>query len=213
MTLYDITAPIDAQLPVWTGDTRPVLSGERTHEGIRTSALTLSAHTGTHIDAPSHGIEGGKDTDEIPLKTLVGPALVVRVPDEVPFIGPGLLEAFKIPTGTKRLLLKTGNSRLWARGPEFCEEYTALTLDGARWIRERGIELVGIDYLSIQLHGTPGFSTHLSLLEAGIVILEGLRLEAVPPGTYDLFCLPLKLVGSDGAPVRAILRPISVPLE
>ncbi|MFH0883670.1 MAG: cyclase family protein [bacterium] len=206
MTLYDITMPIDDSLPVWPGDPRPTLHGERTEDGVRTSVLTCSAHTGTHIDAPSHGIEGGKNVEEIPLDTLVGPALVIQIANEVKSIGPELLEAYGISERTKRLLLKTSNSRLHARGSAFVEEYVALTPGGARWIRDRGIRLVGIDYLSIQLYDTSGFRTHLTLLEADIVILEGLRLMDVPPGEYELFCLPLKLVGSDGAPVRAILR-------
>jgi arylformamidase len=206
MTLYDITLPIDDTLPVWPGDQRPALTGERDADGVRTSELACSAHTGTHIDAPSHGIDGGNDVDAIPLDTLVGPALVIQIADEVQSICPELLAAYRIPEGTKRLLLKTRNSRLYAHGPAFVEDYTALTPEGARWIRDRGIRLVGIDYLSIQPYHSSGFRTHLTLLEADIVILEGLRLTDVPPGKYELFCLPLKLVGSDGAPVRAILR-------
>ena len=205
MRIHDITLPIDENLPVWPGDPRPVVSGKREEYNIRTSELSLSAHTGTHIDAPSHFVEGGQDVHDIPLETLIGPAMVIDVTREVKSISAELLNAFPIPPGTERLLLKTGNGRLYDRGPEFVEDYVGITPDGARWIRDRGIKLVGIDYLSIGPYDLRGLETHKILLESGIVVLEGLRLEEVQPGRYELVCLPINLMGVDGAPVRAVL--------
>jgi len=209
MPFLDITATIDDRLPVWPGDDRPAITTDVDEElGIHSSSICTTLHLGTHIDAPAHGIPSGTTVDQIPLEVLIGPAEVRQIPEDVLEIGPEELDALNLPTDCKRLLLKTGNEVLWDRGPEFSKAYAALTVEGAVWVRDRGIQLVGIDYLSIQGYNEPGFDTHNTLLSAGIVILEGLRLETIQPGQYELICLPMKIAGVDGAPARVILRNI-----
>ena len=138
---------------------------------------------------------------------LVGPALVADLRHAGPSITPVELDALALPDGTERILFRTPNSELWGRTPvRFPDTYTALTPDGARWCIDRGIRLVGTDFLSIERKGAPGHPTHVTLLEAGVIILEGLDLFAVDPGAYELSVLPLKILGGDGAPARAILR-------
>jgi arylformamidase len=139
------------------------------------------------------------------LDVLTGPAQVVQIPDEVGIISAQALEKAAVPAGTERLLLKTRNSQRWARGEKtFDLEFLAISEDGAKWLVQQGIKLIGIDYLSIAPYKEGG-PTHRALLEVGIVILEGLDLSTISPGEYELYCLPLKLVGSDGAPARTIL--------
>ena len=143
--------------------------------------------------------------DRLDLGTLVGPCVVGEVP-EVGEITPAHLEALGLPAGTVRLLLKTRNSALWDRPDHpFFEDYAALTPDAARWVVDHGIRLIGIDYLSIQRFADAVSTTHLVLLGAEVIIVEGLDLREVAPGAYQLTCLPMKLADADGAPVRAIL--------
>ena len=166
--------------------------------------LDLGAHTGTHVDAPAHFVEGGAGVDSLDLDTLWGPALVVEEL-EADCLTADVIEKLSIPPGTERVLFHTRNSGRWARGEcEFAEDYVAITEDGARWLVERGVRLVGVDYLSVAPFEatTP---THQVLLQAGVVIVEGLNLSSIAPGTYQFICLPLKIVGGDGAPARAIL--------
>jgi len=159
-------------------------------------------HTGTHIDAPAHFLPGGQRVEDLDLEVLTGPCWVADLRGREQ-IAASDLEALMVPPDTRRLLLKTDNHARW--GPEFDEGYTALLSDGARWVVERGIRLVGIDYLSIQAYRAPD-SVHTDLLSAGVVILEGLDLAEVPGGSWELLCLPLKLVGTEAAPARALLR-------
>jgi arylformamidase len=167
--------------------------------------LACSVHTGTHVDAPAHFIDNGATVEQLPMEVLIGKAIVIDIPDEH-IITPEIIEAQKLPVETERLLFKTKNSALWANpAHEFNPEFVALSAESARWIVSRGIKLVGIDYLSIQLFKDAAPLTHRILLEAGVIILEGLDLRAINPGTYQLICLPLKLAGSEGAPARAIL--------
>jgi len=209
MQIHDISVPITNDLPVWPGD--PKASVEQVQSlaaggPANVSHLSCSVHTGTHIDAPFHFVGDGATVDQISLEILVGPAFVCHLP-AASAISAAMLEDSPIPLHTRRLLLRTKNSRLWAEGGgTFYEDYTALTEDAAQWVVARGIQLVGIDYLSIQLYSDfPATTTHTTLLEAGVIIIEGLDLGQVAEGSYDLFCLPLNLVGSDGAPARAIL--------
>lgn len=207
MKMYDITVPIHPGLPVWPGD--PAIQLERVANisqgsDANVSQLACSVHIGTHVDAPLHFVEGGDSIDQLNLHTLIGRAHVVdcRGTDQ---ISREVLEHAVISKRARRLLFKTDNSRLWHEGAaEFVEHFVALEPDAAEWIVERGIRLVGIDYLSIAPYHQ-SVPTHQTLLKAGIVIVEGLNLWSVPPGRYTLHCLPLNLVGSDGAPARAIL--------
>lgn len=167
------------------------------------SLLSMGSHTGTHVDAPAHFIEGGATVESLPLDSLIGPALVAEVGCER-LIGRRDLEPLLLG-GQSRLLLKTRNSALWAAGG-FSRDFVALDLEGARYLTERGLRLIGIDYLSIEAFHSPGHPVHRHLLGAGVVILEGLDLSRVAPGVYELVCLPLPVRGIDGAPCRAVLR-------
>lgn len=208
--IYDISIPIDANLPVWDGD--PPISVERVMrmeagDAYNLTRLEISAHTGTHVDAPLHFVPGGGAVESLALGALTGPARVVEF-DLEGDIGAAHLEAAAIPPGTQRLIFKTRNSRLWEQRPTpFVTTFSGVAEDGARWLVERGVRLVGIDYLSIEGYASveAGSPVHRILLGAGVVVLEGLDLRAVPPGAYDLFCLPVKISGADGAPARAIL--------
>ena len=170
------------------------------------SQLNCNVHSGTHVDAPSHYIPDGRPVDQTPLDVLIGPASVRDLPD-VDQISASVLAGLNLPSDIQRLLIRTRNSALWAeQESEFVETYVALAPDAARWIVESGIRLVGVDYLSVEIFGQPEPLTHRILLGAGVVIVEGLDLHQVVPGEYQLACLPLKLIGADGAPARAILH-------
>jgi arylformamidase len=206
--IIDITVPFRTDLPLWPGDPPPRMSLMKSVEGgyrCDVTRLDFGVHYGTHLDAPCHFIEGGGGVDSLDLDVLVGPCVVAEIP-KLREIGPAELDALDLPAGTTRLLLKTRNSALWAKPDHaFATDYAALTADGARWVVARGIRLIGIDYLSIQLYDDPVSTTHVVLLGAGVVIVEALDLRAAAPGAYGLACLPMKLAGRDGAPVRAIL--------
>jgi arylformamidase len=174
------------------------------------SYLACDVHSGTHLDAPAHILPDGVATASLSLETLIGPAVVAEhgVPGH---ITADLLAGMKIGNDTRRLLLKTRNSTFWEK-EEFQKDFIGLTADAAEWIVEQNIALVGIDYLSIEPYGQ-SLGTHTILLQAGVVILEGLDLSKVTPGTYEMICLPLKLADSEGAPARTVLRPISATGE
>lgn len=203
--IYDLTVPIRPGMPVYPGDPDVEIElwqGIQQGGQANVSLLRMGAHTGTHVDAPSHFYPGARGVDAIPLDVLVGPAVVVElaVPDA---IAPGDLQV-AMPPGTQRLLLKTRNSALWER-TGFQEDFVYLTGEAARWLVDQGVKLVGIDYLSVDQTAASRPEAHLVLLGAGLVVLEGLDLEHVPPGRYTLMCLPLKVQGADGAPARAVL--------
>lgn len=207
MAMYDISVPISETLVVWPGD--PSVEIEKAADmeagdSINLSHLTLSAHTGTHVDAPRHFIQGGAGIDSLALEVLVGPALVVSAPD-MDVLSAEVLEALDIPAGTERVLFQTRNSELWAAGKHgFDEEYVAIAEDGAQWLVRRGVKLVGVDYLSVAPYSDPT-PTHKTLLGAGIITVEGLNLSGIESGLYQLVCLPLNIPDCDGAPARAIL--------
>ena len=208
MKIFDVSLPISPGMIVWPGDPPVVLERVSSmdagaHDNV--SRLACGVHTGTHVDAPHHFLNDGRTVDTLSLDVLVGPVQVVQVPEEVGLITAGLLEKAVVKPGTLRLLLKTRNSRLWERSvKEFDRGYVGLSVDAAEWIVGAGVKLVGIDYLSVAPFNQ-SIPAHQSLLKPGIVILEGLDLSAVSPGFYTLYCLPLNLVGSDGAPARVIL--------
>ncbi len=208
MKIYDVTLPLSAALPVWPGDPAfQIESVTSIDDGdeFNVSALRLGSHTGTHVDAPRHLLAKGAAVDQLPLEILVGDAWVCRLPDSVQTITARDLEAAGIPEGTSRLLVATGNGALWDLSPwSFTEDYVALDGSAAMWAVDRGISLLGVDYLSVDpASGDP--SAHRTLLSAGVVVVEGLDLRAVPEGAYRLLCLPLRLAGADGAPARVLL--------
>ena len=206
MPFIDISLPIREGMIVYEGDpdisVSSALSLER-GDPANVSLLRLGSHTGTHMDAPLHFIAGAAGIDTLPLDLLIGPALVAEV-DATRLIEPSHLE--KLPLADHpRLLLKTRNSGLWDR-PSFSRDYVAISLASAKLLIDRGVKLVGVDYLSIEAFGAEGHPVHKTLLGAGMVILEGLDFRRVTPGTYELYCLPLRIAGGDGSPCRAVLR-------
>jgi len=211
--IIDISPRFDDGLPVWPGSPGFRLSPLASLESgspANVSKLELELHTGTHIDAPRHFLPTGSTVEEIPLELLLGPAVVSEVAG-ARAIGPDALDRLAVPHGTERLLLRTVNSELWrSRRREFDPDFAALSLEGARWVVERRIRLLGIDYLSVQRF-EDGPETHRVLLEAGVLLLEGLDLSAVTPGWWELVCLPLALVGAEAAPARAVLRRMRPP--
>jgi arylformamidase len=191
--IIDISRPIGPDTPLWPGDPPVIVEPvTRVRDGdpADVSRLALGTHTGTHVDPPAHFIPGTATVDVLPLDVLIGPAVVAQF-SPGPIDGPAL-ESTALPDGSARLLLKTGR------------DAGAVTPDGARWLVERGVRLVGADTLSIEPE-TDDYPVHRTLLGAGVVIVEGLDLAAAGPGSYQLVCLPLRIVGGDGAPARAVL--------
>jgi arylformamidase len=204
--IYDVSRPLHDGGLIYPGDPEIRV---RSHSSIRrgdpanVSSLALGSHSGTHVDAPRHFIPGGIPVDAIPIERLIGPTVVLDLPDVETAIGAAELRRRDLD-GHRRVLLRTRNSR-WPVTSEFTRDYCALAPDGAEYLLEREVELVGIDYLSIEPYGSLDFAVHHLLLEHGVVIVEGLELSAVPAGIYQLICLPLRLEGLDGAPARVVL--------
>lgn len=210
MTIHDISIPLTNNTPVWPGDPAPTFrlaSSIDAGDVVNVTRMEMATHTGTHLDAPRHFIKDGNPIDAIPLETLVGPCHVadftaLRAGSEITAKD---LEEAGIPGETRRLILKTDNSRrLSEAGNVFFTDYVSLSDSGCAWVVSRGILLVGIDYLSITPFEHP-MAGHLTLLTSNVAILEGLDLSAVEHGGYNLWCLPLKTIGTDGTPARAIL--------
>lgn len=207
MRIYDISLTISPQLPVWPGDQNVVLERVgKIEEGDNSnvSRLDISVHTGTHVDAPVHFLQGGSSVEDMSLKTLTGRAYVLSLTD-VDEITAAALQTADIPPRTRRLLFKTRNSKYWTNPSKtFQTDFVGISADGAEYLVNRGVKLVGVDYLSVAPY-KESRPTHEVMLKAGMVIVEGLDLSRVSQGRYTLYCLPLKLAGSDGAPARAIL--------
>jgi len=206
--IIDISLPYSDALPAWPGEPKPAIEFlEQISEGgvANVTRMTACVHFGTHMDAPMHFVEGAGGIDGIDLNKLVGPAWVVDL-QGISKITAGDLANSNIPEGTKRILFRTDNSELWNNpAHDFFEDFVAITPDGASWLVNRGVVFVGIDYLSIETYHTTDFATHKTILGAGVAVVEGLDLRHVNAGKYQLVCLPVKLVGRDGAPARAIL--------
>jgi arylformamidase len=197
-------------MPHWPGD--PEVAVKRSLDMNRGDAcnlttLSASAHTGTHVDAPLHFLRDGASMDSMPLDALIGPARVIGIEDSVA-IGVEELKAAGLRHGD-RVLFRTRNSdRRLLSGP-FVDDFVYLSASGARYLVETGVRAVGIDYLSIGGLHHDLIETHVELLKAGIWIIEGLDLTATAPGDYEMICLPLRIAGAEGAPARAILRPLA----
>ncbi len=207
MKIYDVTITLSKDIPIWPGD--PPYIRERIHklengDNTNTSRLEMGVHTGTHVDAPYHFLPDGKGADQLSLKILTGRVYVLHLPD-VKLITAEVLKKVEIPPRTRRILIKTNNSEFWAKNVSaFQKDFAALTADGADYLVQRGVRLIGVDYLSVAPY-KESKATHEILLKAGVIIIEGLNLYDVDQGRYMLYCLPLKLQGSDGAPARTIL--------
>jgi arylformamidase len=189
--IIDVSVPVRPGMITYPGD--PEVRLERVSsiadgDVVNLSRLDFGVHSGTHVDAPLHFVDGGPSVESLPLDVLVGPCVVVEG-----------LDPAAVPAGAERVLFKTPNSRLWER-EEFSQEFVALDGAAARALVERGVRLVGIDYLTIGDE-----EAHRVLLGAGVVAVEGLDLREVEPGEYRLVCAPLKLEGAEGAPARVLL--------
>ena len=213
MRIYDISVPLSAAMPTYPGD--PAIEIKQAlslaaGDPANVTVLNFGAHTGTHVDAPAHFIEGAPKVDALPLDALVGRARVVEVPKEIRAINALHLSRLNLG-GAERVLFRTRNSDFWSDTTGgFREDFTYLEADAARALVQMNIRLVGIDYLSVEKFRSENFETHHALLSSGVVIVEGLDLREVAAGDYELICLPLKVAqgSGDGAPARAILRTI-----
>lgn len=208
MNIIDISIPLSGKTPVWEGD-----KGISVHRvaiiengcDFNVSRIELGVHTGTHIDAPFHVFENGKTVDEIPLDTLIGNVQVIEIPNGISVIDKNCLMKMSFQDGIDRILFKTSNSLYWETDPfSFHKEYVALNSEGAKYLVDIGLKLIGVDYFSVSSFDDLK-QPHMTLLNRGIVLLENIDLRQVVPGIYKLICLPMKITGTDGAPVRAVL--------
>lgn len=206
MKLIDVSVPLAPGLPTYPGNTPFTLEPiQRIAKGdhANLSSIHMSAHAGTHVDAPVHFFDGAPGTESLPLEMLFGRTRVVEITSRHG-IEADDLAAIDLSEDI-RVLFRTPNSRLWG-DPAFHADYVGVTESGARYLVDHGIKVVGVDYLSVEKFKTPGAPAHHILLGGGTIVIEGLNLRDAEPGTYDMFCLPLAIVGSDGAPARVVLR-------
>lgn len=209
MKFFDVTVAVSEAVPIYAGD--PTVKIDAVHsiekgDPANVSKMCFGVHTGTHVDAPNHFIEGRRRVDQLDLEKLIGKCRVVELEDSITEIMPEHLGDL---VGVERILFKTKNSAFWSE-PEkgFRTDFAYITPEAARVLAGNGLKLVGIDYLSVEKFGSTDFATHHTLLEKEIVIIEGVDLREVPPGEYEIICLPIKYIGGggDGAPARTILR-------
>jgi len=208
MRIIDISIPLSEETPVWDGDKGISVSHvAKIEEGsdFNVSRIEFGVHAGTHIDAPFHVFENGNTVDQIPLKTLIGSVQVIEIPDGISAIDKNCLMKLRFQDGIDRVLFKTTNSFYWETDPfSFNREFVALNSEGAKYLADMGLRLIGVDYFSVSSFNDL-LQPHLTLLDRGIVLLENVDLRQVEPGIYELICLPIKIIGTDGAPVRAVL--------
>jgi len=204
--MYDISMSLCDQTPVWPSNERFKLRWLKNikNDGVNESSLSFNTHTGTHIDLPYHFIESGQRVNNLSLERLIGKTLVAEYEGKSD-IDKNLLSKIDISEDCNKLIFKTQNSKKYLEKNRFRKDYVALSLDGARWIIENGIDLVGIDYLSIEAYFNKENETHKLLLENNVIILEGIVLNNVKEGYYNLIALPLNILEAEAAPVRAAL--------
>jgi len=209
MKLYDVSVPISEATPVFEGDPKvriDICLELAKGDPANLTAISMCAHTGTHVDAPNHFIDGASTVEQIELEKLIGDCRVIEIPNDAMSITTDHLGGV---SGCERILFKTRNSQFWKDPVQgFRKDFTYIEPEAARMLADAGIKLVGIDYLSVEKFGSKEFPTHIALLEKEVVIVEGLDLSEVPAGDYELLCLPLRLTGGkgDGAPARVLLR-------
>lgn len=208
MQIYDVTVPIRSGMPIYEGDPGVEIqpwSALARGDSANVSFLHFGAHTGTHVDAPAHFMEGARKIEALPLDVLIGPARVVRVPNDLTEITTDFISAANLQQ-VERVLFHTRNSDFWSEG--FRKDFTHLQPEAAQALVEMGVKLVGTDYLSIEKFHSGHHRTHLALLSNNVVIVEGLNLSDVADGEYELICLPLRIAegAGDGAPARVVLR-------
>lgn len=211
MKIYDITVPISSSMPVWPGDPLVSLnqiSAIKNGDHSNVTQIRMSVHTGTHIDSPRHFIDSGKTVDQIPIEKLTGNILVLVIDETEKVISQRVLKQHphrNLLERTTKVLFRTRNSTLWQLHPiTFQPDFVGIDTSGAEYLSKLNLELIGIDYLSIAPYGDT-LLPHQVLLSKEIVLLEGLDLSGVPGGTYELYCLPLTIMGCEGAPARVIL--------
>ena len=205
--IYDVSVPIQDGGLVYPGNPEIQISLQQSiaeGAGANVSTVTFGSHTGTHVDAGRHFFDSGQTVDQISLETLIGPVTVLEVGQQIAAVTRADLEGHNL-NGAERVLIKTRNSGYLTQDPVFHRDYTYLAPEGADYLVQLGVKLVGVDYLSIEQFHSGHHRTHRTLLGAGVVIVEGLNLVDVPAGAYRLCCLPIKLAGCDGAPARAVL--------
>jgi len=209
MSWIDVSVPVRNGMVQWPSD--PAFKsrlkktiGDVNNSPCNLTYMNMSAHTGTHMDAPRHFVAEGATMETLPIDAVMGPCRVIEIKDPIA-ITAAELEQHDLKHG-ERILFKTHNSEHSWQTDDFDEDFIYIAQDGARHITERGVMTVGVDYLSVGGYRKDGVETHVELLGAEVWIIEGLNLSEIEPGEYDLACLPLKLVGSDGAPARAVLR-------
>jgi arylformamidase len=204
----DISVPLTTGMVHWPGDPEPSferISEIEQGEEVNVTLCRMTAHTGTHMDAPNHFLAGAEGIDRFPLEVAIGRARVIAIASSVRAIGREVLEGQDIRRG-ERVLLKTRNSERRWDNRDFQRDFAALNASGAAFLRDADVALVGVDYLSVGLFEADGVETHRILLGAGIWIVEGLYLADVEEGEYDMVCLPLRIQGGDGSPARVALR-------
>jgi arylformamidase len=205
-SIYDISLPIANGGVVYPGNPEISIAPQQAISkggSSNVSSLAFGSHTATHVDAPKHFFDDGAGVDTLALGVLMGPAVLIDVGDDVMSVGEAELRRHEL-TNHKRVLIKTRNSG-FIRGSEFIKDYTYLAPDGADYLVSLGVQLVGVDYLSVEQFHSGHHRTHRTLLERAVIIVEGLDLSGPPAGPYELRCLPLRLTGLDGAPARAVL--------
>jgi len=208
MNIFDVTIPLNAETPVWEGEKgltiqRSAEIGEKSDYTV--SRIEMGLHSGTHVDAPLHVIPSGYAVDQIPLEKLIGMVQVVEVPDNEKIINRDVLEKLAIENSVKKIVFRTTNSLLWVETPaHFQRDFVALDSSGAEYLVAAGMELVGMDFFSVSAYDDL-LLPHQILLKKGVVLVENLDLRDVRAGIYEIYCLPLKVVGTDGAPARVVL--------
>lgn len=206
MKLFDVSVPLDAALASYPGNTPYSLEPNKRlarGDSSNVSTLHMSAHSGTHVDAPRHFFDQAPGAEGLPLEMLCGRARVIELTTRKAITADDLAQ--RDLSEDVRVLIKTHNSRLWG-SPEFHPDFIGVAESGAKYLVEHGIKVVGVDYLSVEAFKTPGAPAHHVLLGGGTIVIEGLNLRDIEPGIYELLCLPLLVVGSDGAPARVVLR-------
>lgn len=202
---FDITLPVYSKMVIWPRDPEVIVNSNKiisNKETIQVSNIVINSHSGTHVDAPRHFLPQSKGVDKLNLGILIGQAKVInlRVKEKISKVD---LEKHNLKE-CKRLIIKTRNSK-YLNKKSFFENYVYLDTDAAQYLVKLGIKLIGIDYYSIEKFKNPLHPVHHLLLKNNIVILEGLDLNSVPAGNYNLIALPLKIKDCDGSPVRAVL--------
>ncbi|AFM26470.1 cyclase family protein [Desulfomonile tiedjei] len=206
MPLYDATLALHEKMAIFPGDPpfkMTPLFQTTMGDKFNLSTITMGTHTGTHVDPPAHYLNWGYTVDEIPLETLIGPGKILDLTGH-PELNRDVLHSCDLK-GVARVFFKTDNSRKLLE-PDFHENYVSLTKDGASYLSESGIRMVGTDYFSIETYHSSAAEVHHILLQAGILVVESLNLGHIPAGPCTIYCLPLKILGADGAPARVLIE-------